>query len=928
MYWACKKGHEAKICHDCYNEGFRCTNLTDGEHSMFFTTSQEVATPSSIIMAFVEHELDRSAQNYAYGRRTWTNLLREYPKLKETVPKAITERANGSFLVARHCVDFLKEANSYKEVKITLEKLPRSIKGVYELLFQRIECLSEDDRLMAQKALTHVTIAERPLSVSELREALSLQHDHADGFLDADRRPFADSIVAATQGLIGFQSGKGSSESIFTMHLTLREFLLSQGPNHWFQRHRADVAKNLIQFMNIPSLAEPCTGAALTKRFAEHPYFLYAAMHWADHVHPFQNEPDVIELLVEFLNDQGKVASWLQATSQSVAVEFQDLFVRENALAVHICAGYGFSSVLPRLTNFYRDLDVGDPFFHRPPLVYACRQFKTETALQLIEAGASANTEDDEGWTALIAAVMMNDPEVVNALLTKRPSVDVNKKLPSESQRPPLILAVQVRREAVVSDDPRAIAYYEECVRENVQIFRLLLKHPKIDVNLPDSNGQTALHLALVQGEEDLVDALLDHRNIDLNLPDSEGQSPLMRAGEKGRLSLAAKLLERGAAPEQSPQSDHFLKSTVDAGQAVDVGHADIVEATIESSKDGDLLKQDSLGRVLLHSACVNGLPKIVELLLTKGSVDINVQGDKGETAMHETCRGGSLEVAKLLLSFDAKLDVRDNFGRLALDVARQYGKGPLVDLLSKSDPNNSQDKGVSLPTWSMAGLGDLEGLQELRQRGEDLFRTDPDSSDSPLHWAIHGSHVDILKFLLDADLAVDYQDSHGNTACHWAADFDEEECITLLKQKGCNLNIVNNWNQTPLIRAIRMESYAAIIALVLAGSELSDLDQALKQEVLFTAVDLNNPEAVRIVCENGANPWTLDGRRYSARVAAKIYGFEEVFQALEKFPDPSRFSVRERKTPDGPTGRNLGILGRWFGISSYLSSKFAGRVS
>ncbi|PWW74560.1 hypothetical protein C7212DRAFT_298546, partial [Tuber magnatum] len=56
-------------------------------------------------------------------------------------------------------------------------------------------------------------------------------------------------------------------------------------------------------------------------------------------------------------------------------------------------------------------------------------------------------------------------------------------------------------------------------------VVELLLADPRVQVNLRDGNGDTALHLAANQGHEESVALLLAHRDINANVPNNSGRS-------------------------------------------------------------------------------------------------------------------------------------------------------------------------------------------------------------------------------------------------------------------------------------------------------------------------------------------------------------------------------------------------------------------
>ena len=67
-------------------------------------------------------------------------------------------------------------------------------------------------------------------------------------------------------------------------------------------------------------------------------------------------------------------------------------------------------------------------------------------------------------------------------------------------------------------------------------------------------------------------------------------------------------------------------------------------------------------GHTCLMIACYKGHFKIAKYLIEIGA-DVNRKSVKGNTALHDCAESGSLEIMKLLLSNDAKMDV-DAYGQ------------------------------------------------------------------------------------------------------------------------------------------------------------------------------------------------------------------------------------------------------------------------
>lgn len=71
------------------------------------------------------------------------------------------------------------------------------------------------------------------------------------------------------------------------------------------------------------------------------------------------------------------------------------------------------------------------------------------------------------------------------------------------------------------------------------------------DPNAHDESGQSALTLAVREDSSRVIEALLKHPQIDINAKNHAGETALMLAALKGQLDLVRRFIERGAAVRQ-----------------------------------------------------------------------------------------------------------------------------------------------------------------------------------------------------------------------------------------------------------------------------------------------------------------------------------------------------------------------------------------
>ena len=84
-------------------------------------------------------------------------------------------------------------------------------------------------------------------------------------------------------------------------------------------------------------------------------------------------------------------------------------------------------------------------------------------------------------------------------------------------------------------------------------------------------------------------------------------------------------------------------------------------------------------GWTALLYASMNGYKSIVEYLI-KNKANINCTDKMSRSALHWACRFNNLNLVKLLLQYDIKIDLHDSKNLSALDIARKYDKTECIE--------------------------------------------------------------------------------------------------------------------------------------------------------------------------------------------------------------------------------------------------------
>ena len=201
-----------------------------------------------------------------------------------------------------------------------------------------------------------------------------------------------------------------------------------------------------------------------------------------------------------------------------------------------------------------------------------------------------------------------------------------------------------------------------------------------LDPNKRYSDGRTALHLAALEGSEDLARTLIE-KNADVDASTSETQStPLHYAAQSGHIHIVKLLLGHDACIDLG---DSFGETALHNSLRAD--HDDIAILLIHHGSP--LFQPDHRGRIPLHFACSANSVQIVDVMLErlqgkKAKSKIDAKDIDGLTPLHLAATDGYREIAKRLLKAGADIDSRSTKGNTPLMAAARNGQLEIAKLL------------------------------------------------------------------------------------------------------------------------------------------------------------------------------------------------------------------------------------------------------
>jgi ankyrin repeat protein len=212
---------------------------------------------------------------------------------------------------------------------------------------------------------------------------------------------------------------------------------------------------------------------------------------------------------------------------------------------------------------------------------------------------------------------------------------------------------------------------------DSARIVRILLKHNRHFSRQFDCEKHTSLHLAVANGNQDLVRELCQAEESALNDLDHLSRSVLHYAVLKNDMELINILISAGVLPHHVDNTGASVLHYAAKNNSVQ-----IVKRFLECFKNFEDTT-DSHGRTAFMWAASEGSADVLNLMLKNLSYfNIHASDEQGLTALHFACFAGHEECVKLLIANSADITLPDKLGQTALFKACQQGHCGIIDVL------------------------------------------------------------------------------------------------------------------------------------------------------------------------------------------------------------------------------------------------------
>lgn len=365
----------------------------------------------------------------------------------------------------------------------------------------------------------------------------------------------------------------------------------------------------------------------------------------------------------------------------------------------------------------------------------------------------------------------------------------------------------------------------------SVEFVRLLISLGA-NVNQKSITGSVSLHSTAQTGKLEICEILLDH-GADPSIVNNDGNTPLRLAIQKPYPRKNDKVIE--LLRSRTKPKTLFMASILCNEEAI----KELIEKGLNPNE------YDALGYTPLHHAVENKCARVCELLIKNGGKpDLVRKKDKShKTALGQAAFFKETEIVRLMVenySFSKKdlsmallessysgdsdsckflfskgadpfFSVRNHY-RTPHFIAMRFGSKEVVDVYIQH--------GIAMPLWAAVRLEMIDEVKKQLLAGADASSMSEEGY-PVLYYAIVNRNLEIVQLLLERQPELDQIIKRdGLTLLHLAINKKYPESAQLLIKYGCNVNLKDSINRTPLCMAVEMNDIAVTKMLLEYGAD------------------------------------------------------------------------------------------------------------
>lgn len=398
----------------------------------------------------------------------------------------------------------------------------------------------------------------------------------------------------------------------------------------------------------------------------------------------------------------------------------------------------------------------------------------------------------------------------------------------------------------------------------HIDLVRLLLDHGA-DVNATGPEGRAPMHL-VPAGRSDIIDLLVDSGS-HVGIKDYNGNSALMLAVFQGQPERVKTYLRHEADVNAAEPISALIDVVSDPVLppilvAIHEQHNVVLEILLQHGADLRAKFTEDGQTVLHHAVKTRNHGAVLCLILAK--MDLDVKDAQGRTALHNLASEGSgahSDISLELLSAGADTEPKTQSGLTALHIAAQEGALEVAQLLLRAGANiTTQACYGRTPLHYAARHSHLEIVQRLLDQGAAIHARDSEG-ETALHLASRdrgNKGLSVIKHLLSRGASVleaaDADKAYGRLPPHQAAIHGNQEAVGLFLNEGFDKNATDarGWG---MIHYAAVHGHADVLKLLLERGTRSGCSTRNEcYRPLHLAAWGGHVEAISVLCEFGAS--------------------------------------------------------------------------
>ena len=415
-----------------------------------------------------------------------------------------------------------------------------------------------------------------------------------------------------------------------------------------------------------------------------------------------------------------------------------DLIIKDyNGMTpVHVaCEAGSLSLVKYIIEHSSLSLDITDSF-GRTPLLIAAFSKNIPIIRYLNSKNCNISILDDKGFNVIHVSAQRGSLDILRFFVDGN---YCNPDITDASNHTPLYLSAQEGHSEIVDYLLDSPSYQRLCVGL---------------VDMPDSNGNTALHAACSRGHPNIVSTITGaykSLSIDIYTVNSNGQTPLHLAAANGHVNTVMSLL---SATTGTPTHKKLLTAVDGDGcsslhLACQNGHYRMA-LYLSEVYPGNVYSLNNKEEGLLHAAAQSGNEDLVRFLVESHGLEPESQDKDGVTCLHIIAKQGDTELYKYLVPrVKNNPTPKDKTGQSPLHYASRHYKMSLFLIQSFDCHPEDKDRNGFTGLHAACQAGNMElVLHYLMNMKCNSFLETYDSK-GLLYFACLSGHLELVRVLM-----------------------------------------------------------------------------------------------------------------------------------------------------------------------------------